>query len=297
MTSDIFDGARDFLVREGRLLERRLFATLFQGAPAAGVVDALRGFRNPDGGFGHGLEPDKRCPDSLPVDVQFAFQTLVAAGPPDAGPLVGDACDWLASVAAPGGAVPVALPVMAAHPRAEHLSDWTFVPGLNPTADLAGLLHRMGAGHPWLALATGWCWSALERELPVDAHAMAGVLTFLEHVPDRERAGRVAAGVRERLADLAYFQPDPGDPEYGVTPLHFAPEPGSPWRRLFSDDAIEGHLDHLLTGQAADGGWALTWRPPSAAATTDYRSVVTVQALRVLTAYGRLTAPTPAMTR
>ncbi len=56
---------REFILRQGRLLERRLFATCFEGAPATGVVDVLRGYRNDDGGFGHGLEPDKRCPASL----------------------------------------------------------------------------------------------------------------------------------------------------------------------------------------------------------------------------------------
>jgi hypothetical protein len=75
-----FTAGRDFILRQGRLLERRLFATCFEGAPAAGVVDALRGFRNEDGGFGHGLEPDKRCPASLPIDVEIALQALATAG-------------------------------------------------------------------------------------------------------------------------------------------------------------------------------------------------------------------------
>src|SRR5918996_945779 len=123
MNDDTFTNARAFLLREGRLLERRLFATLFEGADAAGVIDILRGYQNPDGGFGHGLEPDKRCPDSLPIDVEIAFQTLLAAGGPPAEPMVSRACDWLTTVAAPDGAVPLAFPVMEAYPRAEHWSD------------------------------------------------------------------------------------------------------------------------------------------------------------------------------
>ena len=38
-------------------MEQRLFATLFEGAPAEGVTRALEAYRNEDGGFGHGLEP------------------------------------------------------------------------------------------------------------------------------------------------------------------------------------------------------------------------------------------------
>jgi len=42
-------------------------------------------------------------------------------------------------------AVALSFPVIEAHPRAGHWSDWTYTPGLNPTAGLAGRLHRLGA--------------------------------------------------------------------------------------------------------------------------------------------------------
>src|SRR3990170_3137686 len=133
MTDDTFNKARDFIRRDGRLVERRLFSTLYEGADPAGVVDALRGYQNPDGGFGHGLEPDKRCPDSLGLDVEVAFQTMVAAGTVDE-PLVRRACDWLESIATPEGAVALASPAIEAYPRAEHWGDWAYQPALNPTA-------------------------------------------------------------------------------------------------------------------------------------------------------------------
>jgi hypothetical protein len=288
MSDGIFDTARAFILRDGRLLERRLFAALFQGAPAAGVVDSLRAYQNADGGFGHGLEPDKRCPDSLPIDVEVAFQTLVAAGGPVAEPMVSRACDWLATVSTPDGAVPLSLPVMESYPRAEHWSEWTYTPGLNPTAGLAGLLHRMGVDHPWLTRATDWCWSALERGFPDDAHAMSEMLVFLEHIPDRDRAEPFAERVGQWLPKLSWYRADPADPGYGVTPLHLAPTPDSRWRRLFTDDLIEGHLDRLACDQQPDGGWAITWEPPGAASTLEYRGVETLRALQVLTAYQRV---------
>jgi hypothetical protein len=287
MTIDMFNAGRQFIQREGRLLERRLFATLFEGAPAAAVVDVLRGYRNPDGGFGHGLEPDKRCPDSLPIDVEVAFGAMVAAGAVDE-PLVRAACDWLGTVATPDGAVPLSFPVMEAYPRAEHWSEWTYTPDLNPTAGLAGLLHRMEVDHPWLTRATDWCWSALEGGFPEDAHAMSEVLVFLAHVPDRARAESLTPRIGEWLPKLRLYRADPTDPAYGVTPLHFAPAPDSPWRNLFSDEVIEGHLDRLSRDQEADGGWAITWEPPGTASTLEWRGIETLRALRVLSAYGRL---------
>ncbi|MDQ1518651.1 MAG: hypothetical protein QOE80_4481 [Actinomycetota bacterium] len=291
MTTDIFTAGRAFLQREGRLLERRLFATAFEGAPPSGVVDALRGFRNPDGGFGHGLEPDKRCPDSLPIDVEGALEALLVAGPAavdEATPMVLAACDWLGRVAAPDGAVALSFPVMESYPRAEHWSDWTYAPGLNPTAGLAGRLHRMGVRHPWLDRATGWCWSRLEIGFDEDAHALREVAAFLAQVPDRARAEAVSASVGEWLAKAAWYRADPDDPSYGVTPLDLAPEPDGPWSHLFDARQIEGHLDRLARDQQPDGGWAITWEPPGTASTLEWRGIRTLWALRVLTAYGRL---------
>lgn len=292
MTNDSVSSGREFLDREGRLVERRLAAVLFDGDDPRGVVDAVRAYRNPDGGFGHGLEPDKRCPDSLPIDVESALEILGAAeqGRTDWSddPLVIGACDWLSSVAAPDGAVPLSFPVMERYSRAVHWSQWTYVPGLNPTAGLAGRLHRMGVTHPWVDRATAWTWATLEAGFDEDAHALSEVLVFLAHVPDRVRAEAVAANVGRWVANAPWFRSDPVDPEYGVTPLHLAPAPDSPWRYLFDDASIEGHLDRLALDQQPDGGWGITWEPPGQASTLEWRGIETLRALRTLAAYGRL---------
>jgi hypothetical protein len=286
-----FTAGRDFIRREGRLLERRLFAACFDGAGPAGAVDVLRGYRNDDGGFGHGLEPDKRCPDSLPIDVEVALQAMVTAGAADR-PLLDGACDYLAKVAAgadQAGAVPLAFPVIEAYPRAAHWTDWTYQPGLNPTAGLAGLLHRLGAAHPWLTEATSWCWDQLDGPaLPDDAHALSEVFVFLEHVPERERAEAVAARVFGQLAGAANFRADPADEGYGLSPLSIAPLAGSRWRGLFPPEMIEAHLDRLQRDQQPDGGWPITWEPPSEASLLEWRGIVTLGALRTLVSYGRI---------
>ncbi len=276
--------ARAFILREGRLLEQRLLATVFEGAPAAGVVDALRGYQNSDGGFGHGLEPDKRCPASLPIDIEVAFQTLVTAGTVDE-PMVRRACDFLVSVTDPAGAVPLAFPVIEAYPRADHWSEWTYTPGIFPTAGLVGLLYRMGVEHPWVSNAAAFCWSSLDSGIPDDAHGLGEVLVFLEHVPDADRAEALVPAIAEQLPRASWYRADPDDPGYGVTPLHLAPTPESPWRRLFADDLLEGHIDRLRRDQQPDGGWPLTWEPPSNASRLEWRGMETLRALRVLAAY------------
>jgi hypothetical protein len=292
---DAFAAGDRFLLNQARLLERRLFATCFLGQPAAGVVDALRGYQNDDGGFGHALEPDKRCPASLPIDVETAFQALATAGAVDHDMVI-RACDFLARAAEEadaGGAVPLAFPVIESFPRAAHWTAWTYEPGLNPTAGLVGLLYQLGVDHPWRSAGTAYCWQQLESGgLPGDAHALAETLNFLEHVPDRHRADQQAAALASNLADIPLFHLDPDDPGYGLSPLNVAPQATSRWRALFTDTQIGAHLDRLQEDQQADGGWLITWEPPSQAARSEWRGIVTLGALRTLTSYGRLTAGT-----
>jgi hypothetical protein len=293
MADETFAAGERFLLREARLLERRLFAVCFCGAPAAGVADALRGYQNSDGGFGHGLEPDTRCPASLPVYVDIAFQALAAAGAADRA-MVLRACDYLAAVAADagaGGAVPLAFPVIEGYPRAEHWTDWTYQPGVNPTAGLAGLLYRLGIDHPWLAQATRYCWDQIESgKVPDDAHAVSEALVFLEYAPERERAAECAAALVRRLGETELFHLDPDEPGYGVTPLQIAPAADARWRELFTVAQIDAHLDHLARDQQPDGGWPISWEPPSEAALLEWRGMVTLGALRTLTSYGRTQA-------
>ena len=279
-----FAAGRDFIYRQGRVLERRLFAALFEDGPSSGVVDALSAHRNPDGGFGHGLEPDKRCPDSQPLDVELALQALDDVG--EFGhELVGNACDYLGRISSDGG-VPLATSAVLDYPHAEHWGEWAFAPALNPTAGLVGLCLKNGIDHPWLERATKFCDAALQADDWGDAHSLLEVLSYADH------AGRpeIVQEVGRRLPSARLYKSDPRSPEYGVTPLQFAPRPGGAGGGLFSEGLLDDHLEALVEAQEEDGGWPLTWMPPSEAAVLEWRGIRTLWALRVLSAYGRLDA-------
>jgi hypothetical protein len=81
---------------------------------------------------------------------------------------------------------------------------------------------------------------------------------------------------------------DPEDPNYGVSPLQYAPAPDSRWIGLFEPSVIDAHLDALAAAQEDDGGWPIAWEPIGVAAERECRGVVTLGALRTLRAFGRL---------
>ncbi len=284
---DVLARATDFLWHNARLLERTLFAHQFLDGPAEHVHDAVLAYRNPDGGFGHALEPDIRAPASQPLHLEVALHALQAAGVRDTG-LARGACDFLAAVADGNGVVPLALRGMLAYPRAAHWTDLD-PPSDSPncTAALVGLLLYQGVSHPWLEQASAWCWSRLAEPI-TEAHAIRSALTFLQFAPDRTRAEALAARVAAQASGARYFNATPGTDSYGLTPLFLIPAPDAVGREAFSGALIAAHLNDLLTRQADDGGWPIAWIPPGPGAAMEWRGIVTLEALITLRAYRRI---------
>jgi hypothetical protein len=276
------DDARRFIRREGRLLERRVLATLLDGEDASGALDALAGYRNEDGGFGHGLEPDKRAPTSQPLDIETAFQVMDTIGRVDESFVIA-ACDFLASL---GPGVGCLVPSALEFPLAPHWGEWALAPSIIPTAGLVAHLWRWGVDHPWREKATAFCWGELERGVPAEAHAFGEALAFVDAVPDGGRADALTADLERALPGLELFHHDPA-PDYGLTPLHYASSPSSRWLVLFGEDVIARHLDALAGGQREDGGWAISWETIGTAAVQEWRGIETLRAIRTLRAFGR----------
>ena len=287
MLSERIDRARDFIVRNARLLERRLFAFHFDGGEAEPVVRALAAYQNSDGGFASGLEPDKRDPGGQPQDAQFALETLDAVGALDS-ILALRICDWLETVTTDEGGVPYALPSLNAFPHAPwwEVKDTHPAAGLNPTAAIAGLLLKGRVRHPWVERANDYCWRAIEASNTREFHDLMPMIAFLEHAPDRPRADRALARIAETVAAPGVVALDPAAEGYVQKPLDWAPMPDSFCRKLFSDAVLAEHLAALAVRQGEDGAWPISWPPISPGVALEWGGVVTIKALRTLKAYG-----------
>jgi hypothetical protein len=284
--TNVFVRAETFIWSNARLLERRLFAYHFRGGSRQAVLAALRAYQNEDGGFGHALEPDIRCPDSQPVPVQHALEILDAVGPN--AEIVRGACDFLTTITTAEGGVPFVLPTARNYPHAPWWNTDDDPPAsLNPTAAIVGLLHKLGVDHPWLRSATAYCWERIAELQPSEMHEMGVVITFLRYIPDRRRAERELDRLGQQLLASGLVA-DITATDYVRKPLDWAPTPDHPLRLLFDEATIQANLDVLIAGQKEDGGWPIAWLPLSSGCELEWRGWITLAALQTLRANGRL---------
>jgi hypothetical protein len=284
--------AASFLATHGRLLDRRRFEFLFGGGGAETVLAAVDGYRNDDGGYGWGLEPDLRASESQPGGALHALEVFAEVG---SSPRAVEVCDWLAGVSLPDGGVPFAVPVrdpagcapfwVQADPR---------VSSLQSTAFVAEVAHRVGArdttvaGHPWLVAATRYCFAAIAA-LDAAPHAieLRFAVGFLDAVHDTHAE---AAALLDKLGD--FIPADGRVPVAGgaegetLRPLDFAPLPGRPARGLVDAEVIAEDLRRLADEQRADGGWRVDFDSYSPAAELEWRGYKTVGTLSLLRANG-----------
>jgi hypothetical protein len=277
--------AERFLLANARLLDRHRQAALLHGAPIAPVLEALRPYRNPDGGFGHALEPDVRGPDSEPASTLSALNVLVGIGAED-DPMVGDAVAWIATIAEPDGGVPFVLPSSAAYPHAPWM-----VPGdggSHLTFALAATLWEAGSQEPWLQRATEWCWAKLDDPGRLGGYWVKFAIEFLDAVPDEARANAALERLRPRLGPDGSLPVPGGTDEERLTPLTLSEQPGARSRKLFSEEQITADVDRLERRQQDDGGWMFDWLAWSPGQSVEWRGALTLLALKQLRAHGRI---------
>jgi hypothetical protein len=288
--------AAGFLAGSARVLDRRRFELLHgDGGPDA-VLAAVDGYRNRDGGYGWGLEPDLRSSTSQPAGALHAWEVFADVLPTVTGRAI-ELCDWLSGVTLPDGGLPFALPVADSAACAPFWASADVrASSLQITAVVAAAAHRVAAGdagvaaHPWLARATGYCLEAV-RNLEPEPHAM--VLAFAAQLLDAASTGTPEATelidfLRPHVPAAGLLHVAGGAEDEFMRPLDFAPSPGGPARSLFTDGVMGAELDRLAGAQQPDGGWPVDFGSYSPAATLEWRGHRTVHALILLKANGRL---------
>ncbi|NUR85184.1 MAG: hypothetical protein HOY71_13955 [Nonomuraea sp.] len=282
--------AASFMATHARVVDRRRFPFLTGSGDPEAVLAAVDGYRNPDGGYGWGLEPDLRAAESQPGGALHAFEVFADVAPVTS-PRAAELCDWLDSVTLPGGGLPFALPV--ADPAG--CAPWwqgpdAGEPSLQITSIVAATAHRVAAhdpavaAHPWLAKATAYCLGAIDalRE-PPHALVLAFAVRFLDGV---QGGGELLAKLGDWIPADGRVHVAGGTEEEYMRPLDFAPFPGTPARALLDPSVVEADLKRLASQQQEDGGWPVEYAGFSAQSPLEWRGMLTIRALEILRANG-----------
>ncbi len=279
MTIDL-EAAKTFLHANARVLERRRFEHLFEGGPREPVLDALRAFRNEDGGFGHALEPDMRAPTSQPVGIHTTLEILHEAGAHDDA-MIGPAADWLQTITRDDDGIPFMLETDAPHAPWWRYSDAS---SHTQTAANAAALHNLSITHPWLARADEFLFARIAQLDASRASQDIGLgydLLFSVHFLDAHPDAARAEAALEALGSIPTAEHGSELP----SALGLSPAPGARSRGRFD---VERDLDALEQAQQDDGGWRVSWPDWNPAAAIEWRGVATIDALKTLRANGRL---------
>jgi len=304
MSGSGYERAVAYVKRSARPVERALYEVLFEGAPYRRLTEELRAFANPDGGFGHALEPDLRTPGSSVLATAIGLRMLRNARCPGEDPLVRGAVCFLERSFDPKLLMWEAVPADANdHP---HAPWWHEESGklaarfdgfrIIPRALVVALLHSYGGGRQpaWLDEVTASTVAYIES---VPALGTGGG-SDLEYAIELASTEALPPVLRERLVcrirraiPAAVKRTPEAWSGYCVTPFRAAPTPQSIGAELITD-LVDAYVGFLLETQADDGAWEPTWSWGAsyprdwAVARKEWRGVLTVDTLRSLRAYG-----------
>ena len=143
LTTDQLLKVKDFIYKNGRLLERKLFEYFFENGSRQACLKALSAYQNEDGGFGNGIEPDLMCPDSSAIGAETAMYLLDLL---DCGntEIAHSLIDWIITHQTDEGDIP--------HPPKNFLhypyQPWWKNPDKERVLSLAGYLMKWGIDQP-----------------------------------------------------------------------------------------------------------------------------------------------------
>ena len=286
--------ARDFILTNARMIERRLFQFHFEQDHPEGVFHAIYAYRNSDGGFGHGMEPDTASPESQPLFSIMALETLDEIDYLDSDLILQDFMPYFESITTAKGGIPWMFRPKKDYPCEDHfkiVKEWA---ALSTTAPLLGLLEKYNVDIPWMQKAEPFVWSELERLNGKHAFCYLCVprwLTFLRYTKNRVRAEKVLDHLKDWVLADGVICKDKSDEGWGLYgkphSLNYAPSTSSLLFSIFSKATINEDLEALITRQKRDGSWD-TWYGISPGTKLEWAGIQTLWVLKTLNNYDRI---------
>ncbi|WP_460219447.1 hypothetical protein [Psychroserpens sp. MEBiC05023] len=286
--------ARDFILTNARMIERRLFEFYFEKGDNKGVYHAVYAYRNTDGGFGHGMEPDTASPESQPLFSIMALETLDEVEYLTKDIILNDFMPYFESITTEKGGIPWMLKPKSKYPCEAHfetVKEWS---ALSTTAPLLGMLEKYNIDIPWMKKAEEFVWSEFDRLK--DKHVFCYLcvprwLTFLKNTKSQKKAKKIIENLKTWILVDGVMCKDALDDGWGLYgkphSLNYADSPESILYSLFTKETIESDIKALISKQKEDGRWD-TWYGISEGTKLEWAGIQTLWALKVLKNFRRI---------
>jgi len=301
LTKEDFEASRQFIETTARPLEIARFRHAFAGGSVEAVFDALRNYQNPDGGFGHALEPDLRTKESSVLCTSIAFQVIRSTQTkPDQAFVSRGIQFFLETLDRAEGHWRI-IPTLAE--RSPHAPWWNQAGrenefncfSLNPSAEILGYLYDYQELIPRdiLSSLSDQVLSHLSGLDEIEMHDFLCCIRLLktETLPDeiREPLKRNLAVLIPRTVAISPEQWS----GYSLRPLQVVDAPGSIFESELKE-AVAANLDYEISSQNKDGSWTPTWTWGDAypddwkIARREWSGVITLDKLLLLKKFERI---------
>lgn len=294
LSKENFDKARDFILANARMIERRLFDFHFNGGSATGVFHSVYAYRNNDGGFGFGMEPDTASPESQPLFSIMALEILDEVNYLNPELILKDFMPYFESITTDKGGIPWMFRPKSEYPCGGHFKTVKEWAALSTTSSLLGILEKYKIDIPWMKNAEKFVWSEIDRiqEKHVFCHlCIPRRLHFLEHTKNREKAAIAINNLKTWIAADGVLSQDRLDDGWGLYgkphSLSYSPYTENVLNPIFSKEAIESDIKGLIEKQKNDGRWD-TWYGISEGTKLEWAGIQTLWTLKILKSYGRI---------
>ncbi|WP_430966671.1 hypothetical protein [Spongiimicrobium sp. 2-473A-2-J] len=283
--------ARDFILTNARMIERRLFQFHFENDGPEGVFHAVYAYRNADGGFGHGMEPDTASPESQPLFSIMALETLDEVGYLTKDIILDDFMPYFESITTDKGGIPWMLRPKNDYPCEAHFKSVKEWAALSTTAPLLGMLEKYRIEIPWMQKAEQFVWGEIERIKEKHVFCYLCVprkLQFLQYTKSKDKAGKALNDLKKWILADGVLCKDKSDEGWGLYEkphsLSYAPSPESILYPIFTKEMISADLNELIDRQKNDGGWH-TWYGLSPGMKLEWAGIQTLWTLKTLRNY------------
>lgn len=298
-----YDRAVHYLRHEARPLEKALYEFHFEEGRRTNVLAALVPYQNPDGGFGHGLEPDVRAAASSVIATITALDVLRQIGADEDTPGLPAALAYLMDAYdVESERWPIVPPEVEGAP---HAPWWSYADAsenfrgfwANPRAAVLAYLQQFNRLAPtdFLAGARRAAIDDLMRYAQhMEMHDLLSFIVLMETAElPREDYENVVDKLRRALPQSVALEAADWD-NYGLPPLEAVTSPASPLAGVIAPEVIDANLDYIINKQGSDGTWSPNWSwdfidaDAWEVAAREWRGVLTLRRLRTLRAFGRI---------